>query len=108
MWSTAAHAAPAEMGQLDASPTLFTVLAAINAVGYDADLASPSNVQLRNDIRAEIARRNPPSLGQLRIFFARHRLKNETAELGQYISFALIADGPPEFKITKLDEKVPP
>ena len=106
--TSAAHAAPAEMGQLDASPTLFTVLAAINAAGYDADLASPNNVQLRQDIRAEIAKRNPPSLNALKIFFGRHRLRNETAELGQYISYALTVDGPPNFAITKLDEQVPP
>jgi len=41
-------------GQLDASRTLFSVLAAINAGGYDADLASPANHPLRAIIR-EIA-----------------------------------------------------
>jgi hypothetical protein len=41
----------AETGQLDASPSLFTVMAAINAAGYDADLASPNNHPLRMQIR---------------------------------------------------------
>lgn len=37
-----AGAAPA--GQLDASPALFSVIAAINAAGYDAELTSPRTV----------------------------------------------------------------
>ena len=35
------RAALAQQGQLDASPTLFTVMAALNMTGYDADLDSP-------------------------------------------------------------------
>ena len=56
----ALHAA--ETGQLDASPSLFTVMAAINAAGYDADLASPNNHPLRMAIRQELAKRKIPSL----------------------------------------------
>ena len=35
--AAAAHAAPAETGQLDASPSLFTVMAAILLVGWSSD-----------------------------------------------------------------------
>ena len=66
--AAAAHAAPAELGQLDASPTLFTVMAALNAAGYDADLAPRNNHPLRNAIRAELAKRNIPSLVRSRSF----------------------------------------
>ena len=104
----AAGAGAQELGQLDASPTLFTVMAAINAAGYDADLASPNCHPLRNAVRAELARRNPASLPALRQFFQKHRKRNNTEELSQYISFALTADGPPSFKITKKSMEVPP
>jgi len=103
-----ARAAPAEPGQLDASPALFTVMAAINAAGYDAELASPNNVQLRHDIRREIAQRNIPSLPDLKAFFAKHRRRDETDELGQYISFALTAGGPPSFAVKQRDVDLPP
>ena len=33
-------------GQLDANPTLFAVLAAANAAGYDAEIDSPTNLSL--------------------------------------------------------------
>jgi tetratricopeptide (TPR) repeat protein len=97
-----------ELGQLDASPTLFTVMAAINAAGYDTDLASPNNHPLRAAIRAELAKRNIPSLAALKDFFAQHHLRTGTAELGQYISFALTAEGPPDFGIHKRDVEIPP
>lgn len=65
----------AEQGQLDASQTLFTVLTAINAAGYDAELDSPSNNPLRQTIRQQIAALNPPSVAALKQFlFAIARL----------------------------------
>ena len=103
-----ARAAPAELGQLDASPTLFTVMAAINAAGYDADLASPNSHPLRNAVRAELARRNIPSLPAIKEFFLQHRQKNDSLDLGQYISFALTAGGPPDFAIKMRDVEIPP
>jgi tetratricopeptide (TPR) repeat protein len=101
-------AAMSEGGQLDASPGLFTVMAAINAAGYAADLSSPNNHPLRDAIRAELAKRNIPSLPAIKDFFSRHRKSNDTAELNQYISFALTAGGPPDFAIKHRDVEIPP
>ena len=107
-FALAAHAAPAETGQLDASPTLFTVMAAINAAGYDADIASRTNHPLRLAIREELAKRNIPSLAAIRDFVAKHKHGNETADLAQYISFALSCTGPPEFGFKQRDVEIPP
>src|SRR5690349_19746086 len=101
-------ATSADLGQLDASPTLFTVMAAINAAGYSADLASPNNHPLRDEIRAELARRNIPSLPALKEFFTRHRKRTDVQELSQYVSFALTAGPPPNFAIKIRDVDVPP
>jgi tetratricopeptide (TPR) repeat protein len=97
-----------ETGQLDASPTLFTVMAALNAVGYSADLASPNNHPLRDAIRAEIAKQNLSSLGPLKEFFDRHRMHTDAQEFGQYVSFALTAAPPPNFAIKMRDVDAPP
>lgn len=104
----AAQAQSAELGQLDASPTLFTVMAAINVAGYSADLASPNNSPLRDEIRAELAKRNIPSLPALKEFFERHRKRTDVQELSQYVSFALTAGPPPNFAIKIRDVDVPP
>ncbi len=101
-------AGAAEPGQLDASPALFSVLAAINAAGYDADLDSTSNHPLRFAVRRELASQKVPSLTELKRFFAAHRQKDWTAELSQYVSFALSVDGPPNFKYRFLTHQLPP
>jgi tetratricopeptide (TPR) repeat protein len=103
-----ARAAAQETGQLDASPTLFTVMAAINAAGYDAELASTNNHPIRNAIRQELAKRNIPSLPALKAFFAKHRQRNDTLELSQYISYGLTAGPPPDFAIKLRDIEIPP
>jgi hypothetical protein len=108
MAAIAGHAAPAETGQLDASPTLFTVMAAINAAGYDADLNSPNNHPIRKAIRDELAKRNIPSLEAIKAYLAKHRLRNDTAELGQYISLALSVGPPPTFAFRQKDIEIPP
>jgi tetratricopeptide (TPR) repeat protein len=104
----AVYAAPAETGQLDASPSLFTVMAAINAAGYDADLGSPASHPLRKAIRDEIAKRQIPSLEGIKEFVARHKKRGDTAELSQYISFALSCSGPPNFEFKQRDVDIPP
>jgi tetratricopeptide (TPR) repeat protein len=93
--------APAQQSQLDASPTLFTVMAAINAAGYDADLDSPNNSLMRKEVRAEIAKHDVPSLAGIKEFYRVHRKANATQDLGQYISFALCINGAPDFTFRK-------
>src|SRR5581483_8899984 len=83
-------------------------MAAINAAGYTADLSSPNNHPLRDEIRAELARRNIPSLPAIKEFFDRHRKRTDVQELSQYVSFALTATGPPSFAIKLRDVDVPP
>lgn len=103
-----ARAAPAETGQLDASPTLFTVMAALNAAGFDADAASPNNAPIRAQIKQEVLQRNPPSLAAIKTFVEQHHLSNPAAEFGQYVSLGLSIAGPPNFGFTTKDIDVPP
>lgn len=93
----ARHSGAAEQSQLDASPALFTVLSAINAAGYDAELSSAANHPLREQVRHRLAGSEIPVLAEIRQFVAAHRQKDPTAELSQYISFALSVKGPPDF-----------
>jgi tetratricopeptide (TPR) repeat protein len=103
-----ARADQSDLGQLDASPTLFTVMAALNASGFDAGLNSPDSHPLRAAVRAELAKRNIPSLASIKEFVARHRRRTDSEELSQYISFALTAGGPPHFAVNIRDVEVPP
>jgi TolA-binding protein len=105
----ASSGAPAaEGGELDASPALFSVLAALNAAGYDAELDSPANHPLRQAVRRELASRNIPSLAELKRFVEEHRQSDPMAEVGQYVSFALVVDGPPNFSFRLKQNELPP
>jgi tetratricopeptide (TPR) repeat protein len=101
-------AAAQEKGQLDADPALFTVLAAINAAGYDADLDSAANHPLRQAVRDHLKARNIPSLADLKQFFETHKQLSPSAELSQYVSFALCIDGPPDFAYRYNPTELPP
>ena len=95
-------------GQLDASRALFSVLAAINAAGYDADLASAANHPLRQIIRQEIAAKKLPVVDDLKYFVGKHRRSSPTADLSQYISFALSVTGAPKFEYKFRQVDLPP
>ena len=88
----------AEQGQLDSDLTLFTVLAAINAAGYDAGTDSPSASPARAAVRQDLKSFQGPSLEQLKNFYQQHKLDDPAQDLAQYVSFALQCAGPPDFK----------
>lgn len=98
--------ATSKLQQMDGNPTLFAVLAAINAAGYDTEIDSPSNNPLRKSLRDHLATRNIPSLPALRRFVRDHHLTDPGQDLGQYISFALLSKGAPDFK--QANENFPP
>lgn len=80
---------------------MFSVLAAINDAGYDAGMDSPLNQQfkVRTQVREELAKRKIPCLGELKEFYQQHRKATESANLGQYLSFALVAGDAPNFAL---------
>ena len=96
------------LGQLDCSPTIFAVLAAINAAGYDEGLDSPSNSPLRQMVRDNLAKQKLTVLPELRAFVREHRPRGNTSELRQYVSFALVSSGPPTFELARPDLPMPP
>jgi tetratricopeptide (TPR) repeat protein len=98
---------PEPYNQLDSNQTLFFVLAAINAAGYDEQANSSTNNPLRARVREYLSKQNPPSLAPLRRFVRDHRPRNAAAELSQYISFALWSKGAPDFTWANPDLPAP-
>ncbi len=87
---------------------MFATLVAINAAGYDAGLDSPLNerFKVRMEIREALAKRDIPCLPELKDYYRRHKKASDTADLSQYISFALVAGDAPDFELPK--SEVPP
>ncbi len=94
--------------QLDSNEALFTVLAAINAAGYDDQIDALSTHVLRHALRTQLAARNLDSVFELKRFFRDHALKDPNAELSRYISYGLLIDGPPDFGYRDPDMLRPP
>jgi tetratricopeptide (TPR) repeat protein len=83
-------------------------MAAINAVGYDAELSSTANSPVRKFVRDALASRKIECLDDLKHFFAQHRRRDWNAELNQYISYALSVEGPPDFRYRVSEAEIPP
>ena len=97
-----------QMGQLDGSPTIFAVLAAANAAGYDAGINSASNSPLRKTIRDYLAKQNLKSVPPIQRLLRDLNAQNPSEELTKLISFSLFSAGPPSFKPIRDDVPLPP
>ena len=97
---------------IEPNETLFTVLAAINNCGFDAELAN-SDV-LRQTIRGEIGRNLEASdsaksaADALCAFYRDHQQPDPSRTLSQYISLALYLTPPPAFATKIKESDVPP
>jgi tetratricopeptide (TPR) repeat protein len=100
--------APKSDNQLDSNETLFTVLAAINAAGYNAEIDSLSNSPERKAVRDYLAGQKLDCLFDLKRFVREHKQKDPAADLSQYISFALAVNGPPLFEPRFGNNVLPP
>ncbi|MBI3935273.1 MAG: hypothetical protein HY316_11340 [Acidobacteria bacterium] len=103
-------ARPAMAQEIFAEPdqTVFTVMAAINAAGYDEGADGMDASSVRGGVRNDLAGKNLPSLAALREFYKSHRLADPARDLSQYVSLALFLSGPPKFELTLSPANLPP
>jgi tetratricopeptide (TPR) repeat protein len=99
---------PQQQTQMDASVSIFTVLAAINAAGYDAEIDSVSNHPRRKMLRDFLAAQKIQSVAELKRFVRDHRRKDPGLDLSQYISYGLVINGPPDFSFRYAESALPP
>jgi tetratricopeptide (TPR) repeat protein len=109
------RAAPATAQQsegnviLEPSEQVFCVMAALNAGGYDAGLGAASGDEARVEAREYVTKTDAPALKALEKFYAEHRKEGESeADIGPYISLALLLGPPPDFKFTVPQTDLPP
>lgn len=98
--------------QLQVNETVFTVVTAMNACGYDDDLATSEPV--RAQVRAEVNRameRSPEaaaSTKEMCQFYREHQPNDPNRDLSQYLSLALNLSGAPDFKPRVKEADMPP
>jgi hypothetical protein len=94
------------------SETLFTVLAAINNCGYDAELDSsdPLRTEIRDQIGHNVANSDQAKAvaDALCSFYRDHQQPDATHTLSQYVSLALYLGPPPTFTPKVKEADLPP
>jgi len=94
---------------LETSEQMFCVLAALNAAGYDTGMGGGAVNPAREVVRDYLYRKKAPALPDIEKLYAAHRVAGDPgAELGQYISLALLLGPPPDFKLTVAPADLPP
>ena len=96
---------------LDVSETLFSVVAAMNVCGYDAELRS--SPPIRMEVRADLATANkaPEAASaqrQICRFYHDHQQGDSAQDLAEYVSLALNLGGPPDFAPKMQESDMPP
>ena len=101
--------ARAQGDQLASDIRLFTVLAALNAAGYDDGFGSPSAGPVRRALREDLKDFQGSSLQRLTNLYSQFKLDDPGQNLSQFVSFALATQGPPDFEIrAELPTDLPP
>ncbi|MGO9519226.1 MAG: hypothetical protein ACLPND_19505 [Candidatus Korobacteraceae bacterium] len=96
---------------LDVSETLFSVVAAMNVCGYDAELQSSPSIRM--EVRADLAAadKSPEAASvqkQMCRFYHDHQQGDSAHDLAQYMSLALNLGGPPDFAPRMQESDMPP
>jgi hypothetical protein len=111
----AAELSPAQnndLVKLDSSETLFTVLAAINNCGYDAELASsdPQRLAIRGEIghNIELSDEAKSAADAFCSFYRDHQQADAVRTLSEYVSLALYLNPPPVLSPKIKEADLPP
>ncbi len=97
---------------LDTSETLFTVLTAINACGYDQELSAsdPLRTQIRTEV-SKVVQSTPAAqdaIAPMCEFYRLHQPPDSSRDLAQYVSLALYLEDPPTFAPKVKQAELPP
>lgn len=97
---------------LDTNPAVFTVLAGMNACGFNEDLQDslPLRTEVRNEIAAAVAGAYPAeeALSRWCRFYMDHQQPDEARQLAQYVSLSLNLGEPPVLELKVKEADLPP
>ena len=99
----------AEGDQLDADERMFTVMAALNAAGYERGVGTAGDSLVRQVVRQRLAGFDGESLPLLRTAIEQWEADTEDDFLTQFVSYALVCEPAPTFELTAdLPTDLPP
>jgi tetratricopeptide (TPR) repeat protein len=95
---------------LDASETIFSVVAAIRNCGYDAGSTDPFRAQVSGEV-AKAVGASPEAQAasaEMCTFYRDHRQADSARDLAQYMSLALFLGDAPKFTVKAQEADLPP
>ena len=93
---------------VDSRSQLFAVMCALDAAGYDSTLSAPSDTPGRVQLRKRMLELQGPAVTALRKYYAEHALGDSGATFSRFVSFALVAGPPPDFRFELRRDDLPP
>lgn len=104
----AAQAGRASTVGIDRSESLFTVLCALHAAGFEAEADSSAFHPVRRRLMPDLRRLEGPAVEKVREFYRAHLLASPSATLSRYLSLGLVVGPPPSFEYTLRRTDLPP
>src|SRR5262245_4281947 len=102
------QAAPATTVTVDGSETMFVVMCALLAAGFEADVNATNWSPMRAQLRDRLQHQQGPAVEVLRNFYKQHELADPGAMLSRYIWFGLVSGPAPKFEPTLRRDELPP
>jgi tetratricopeptide (TPR) repeat protein len=93
---------------VDSSPQLFAVMCALDAAGYESGGGAAGDTPGRVQLRKRMLALQGPAADALRKYYAEHALGDSGATFSRFVSFALVAGPPPDFRFELRRDDLPP
>lgn len=90
------------------SQQLFATMCALDAAGFQAEESTLAEMPARLALRDRLLKMQGPATDALRSFYRAHEMGDASQTLSRYITFALVAGPPPEFRFLLAQEALPP
>lgn len=100
--------APATTVTVDGSEAMFTVMCALLASGFEADVNATNWSPMRAELRDRLQRQEGPAVDVLRKYYQQHELADPAAMLSRYIWFGLVSGPAPKFAPILRRDELPP
>lgn len=102
-------AVPSDSGlSVEASQQIFATMCALYASGFGKDESTIEEVPERVALREDLLKMQGPATTAMRQFYRDHVLGSPTETLSPFMTYAMIAHGPPNFQLEGERETLPP
>jgi len=102
------QAAPATTVTVDGSEAMFTVMCALLASGFEANVNATNWSPMRAQLRERLQHQEGPAVEVMRTFYKQHELGDPGTMLSRYIWFGLVSGPAPKFEATLRRDELPP